>query len=84
MSESICSESAHLSLINIAGLFLGNVEEVEDAIMTHDCESSVALVKCDCLESLLHFYLGQTQVTVEILAHHFQERQSIETQNVNV
>ncbi len=46
--------------------------------MTHDCESSVALVKCDCLESLLHFYLGQTQVTVEILAHHFQERQSIQ------
>ncbi len=46
--------------------------------MTHDCESSIALVKCDCLESLLHFYLCQTQVTVEVLAHHFQEGQSMQ------
>lgn len=70
---AISSECAHFSFINIAGLFLGDVEEVENAIMTHDCESSIAFVKCDCLESLLNFYLCQAQVTVEILAHHFQK-----------
>ena len=67
------SESAHLSSVNIPSLFLWDIEVVQYAIVGHDSESPIALIKGNCLESLLNFALGEAQVTVKVLAHHLQE-----------
>ncbi len=67
------SERAHLCLTNVPCLFLRDVKVVEHPIMAHHCQSTVSLIESNSLESLLHFDLSQAQITVEILAHHFQE-----------
>ena len=69
----IKSEGAHLSFIDVSGLFLWNIKVVKHPIMAHDSESSVPFIKFYCLEPFLNFDLGQTQITIEVLAHHFQE-----------
>ena len=65
------SEGANFSLGNIPNLLLRDVEKVEDAVVAHHCYAPILLVEGDRLYPLVYLYLGQAQVAIEVLAHHF-------------
>ena len=77
------SKGAHFGLRDVSSLLLRDVEKVEDAVVAHHRESAVPLVKGNRLELLLDLDLGEAQVAIEVLAHHFEERESGPTSNTD-
>ena len=71
------SEGANLCGGDVPCLLLRDVEEVKHTVEAHDSKSTIAFVKGNLFESFVNLDFGQTQVAVEVLAHHFQEGQAI-------
>ena len=77
------SENAHLCRVYVTLLLGRDVEEVKHTIVAHHRQSIVLFVEGDRLEPLVYLNLRQTQIAVEVLAHHFQERQSKRNRTTN-
>lgn len=54
-------------------LFRRHVEVVHYAVIRHNGKSLVFVVKGDCFELVVYFYLTETQVVVEKLGHRLEE-----------
>lgn len=58
---------------DIAHLLGWNIKEVKHTIVAHYSQPTIPLIERDSLDSLIDFDLCKAELTVEILADHFEE-----------
>ena len=67
----IISESAYFSMRDVAHLLLRYIKEIQYAVVAHNSQPAIPLIKCNCLDSFIDFDLCKAELTVEVLADHF-------------
>ena len=56
---------------DVAHLLLRYIKEIQYAVVAHDSQPAIPLVKRNCLDSFIDFDFCKTELTVEVLADYF-------------